>query len=41
MPEPYKLYLDQMFGLDVAQALLTEGYDVLRASSSSTQTWSI
>jgi predicted nuclease of predicted toxin-antitoxin system len=32
MPEPYKLYLDQMFGLDVAQALRTQGYDVLRAS---------
>ncbi|MBU1209444.1 MAG: DUF5615 family PIN-like protein, partial [Proteobacteria bacterium] len=29
---PYKLYLDQMFGLDVAQALRTQGYDVLRAS---------
>jgi predicted nuclease of predicted toxin-antitoxin system len=32
MPDPYKLYLDQMFGLDVAQALRTQGYDVLRAS---------
>lgn len=32
MPEPYKLYLDQMFSLDVAQALCEEGYDVVRAS---------
>ena len=32
MPDPYKLYLDQMFGLDVAQALRAQGYDVLRAS---------
>ena len=32
MPDPYKLYLDQMFGLDVAQALRDRGYDVLRAS---------
>ena len=32
MSEPYKLYLDQMFGLDVAQALRDQGYDVLRAS---------
>src|SRR4030065_2257668 len=32
MPDPYKLYLDQMFGLDVAQALRDQGYDVLRAS---------
>ncbi|MDP2753610.1 MAG: DUF5615 family PIN-like protein [Nitrospirota bacterium] len=32
MPEPYKLYLDQMFSLDVAQALREEGYDVVRAS---------
>jgi predicted nuclease of predicted toxin-antitoxin system len=32
MPEQYKLYLDQMFGLDVAQALQKEGYDVVRAS---------
>ena len=32
MPNPYKLYLDQMFGLDVAQALRDQGYDVLRAS---------
>jgi predicted nuclease of predicted toxin-antitoxin system len=32
MPEPYRLYLDQMFRLDVAQALRSEGYDVMRAS---------
>jgi predicted nuclease of predicted toxin-antitoxin system len=32
MPEQHRLYLDQMFRLDVAQALLQEGYDVLRAS---------
>jgi len=32
MPEPLKLYLDQMFRLDVAQALLGEGHDVMRAS---------
>jgi len=32
MSEEYKLYLDQMFRVDVAQALREEGYDVLRAS---------
>jgi len=32
MPEQYKLYLDQMFGMDIAQALRDEGHDVLRAS---------
>ena len=32
VPEPLKLYLDQMFRLDVAEALRTEGYDVVRAS---------
>jgi predicted nuclease of predicted toxin-antitoxin system len=32
MPEQHRLYLDQMFRLDVAQALKKEGYDVLRAS---------
>ena len=32
MPEQYRLYLDQMFKLDVAQALQKEGYDVVRAS---------
>jgi predicted nuclease of predicted toxin-antitoxin system len=32
MPEPLKLYLDQMFTLDVAQALRDKGYDVIRAS---------
>jgi predicted nuclease of predicted toxin-antitoxin system len=30
--EIYRVYLDQMFHLDVARALLDEGYDVLRAS---------
>ena len=32
MPETYRLYLDQMFRADVAQALREQGYDVLRAS---------
>ena len=32
MPESYRLYLDQMFRLDVAQALHSAGYDVVRAS---------
>jgi len=32
MPEPLKLYLDQMFRMDVAQALRDEGHDVVRAS---------
>ncbi len=32
MPDAYKLYLDQMLRLEVAQALRDEGYDVLRAS---------
>lgn len=32
MPEILKLYLDQMFGLDVAEALRGEGYDIVRAS---------
>ncbi len=32
MSEPLKLYLDQMFRLDVAQALRGEGHDVMRAS---------
>ena len=32
MPDPLKLYLDQMFRLDVARALRDEGYDVVRAS---------
>jgi predicted nuclease of predicted toxin-antitoxin system len=31
MPE-FKIYLDQMFNLDVAHALIKEGYDVIRAS---------
>jgi predicted nuclease of predicted toxin-antitoxin system len=32
MPDGYRLYLDQMFRMDVAQALTREGYDVIRAS---------
>ncbi len=28
----WKIYLDQMFGVDVAQTLHEEGFDVLRAS---------
>ncbi|MDP3282993.1 MAG: DUF5615 family PIN-like protein [Desulfobacterales bacterium] len=32
MPENFNLYLDQMLRLDVAVALRSEGYDVLRAS---------
>lgn len=32
MSKPLKLYLDQMFQVDVAQALREQGYDVLRAS---------
>jgi len=32
MPEPYKFYLDQMFSLEVSQALRREGYDIIRAS---------
>ncbi len=32
MPDPYKFYLDQMLGLQVAQRLREENYDVLRAS---------
>jgi predicted nuclease of predicted toxin-antitoxin system len=32
MSEEYKLYLDQIFRVDVAQALSDEGYDVLRAA---------
>ncbi len=32
MPESIKLYLDQMFRIDVSQALSNEGYDVMRAS---------
>lgn len=32
MPEQYKLYLDQMFKVNVAQTLRDQGYDVLRAS---------
>ena len=32
MSNTLKLYLDQMFQLDVAQTLRDQGYDVLRAS---------
>jgi predicted nuclease of predicted toxin-antitoxin system len=32
MPKPFNLYLDQMFQIDVAQALRNEGHEVLRAS---------
>jgi len=32
MPEPFKLYLDQMLQLGVAEALRGEGHDVMRAS---------
>ncbi len=32
MPATHKLYLDQMFSLDVARALREQGYDVVRAS---------
>lgn len=32
MSKPLKLYLDQMFHVNVAQALREQGYDVLRAS---------
>jgi predicted nuclease of predicted toxin-antitoxin system len=32
MPEQHRLYLDQMFRLEVAQVLQNERYDVLRAS---------
>lgn len=34
MPEPVRLCLDQMFRVDVAQALRGQGYDVVRASES-------
>ncbi len=32
MPEIHRLYLDQMLRIEVAQALIDEGHDVLRAS---------
>jgi len=32
VPKAFRLYLDQMLRLEVAQALADEGYDVLRAS---------
>jgi hypothetical protein len=32
MPEPFKLYLDQMLRLEVAHALRNAGHDVMRKS---------
>ena len=32
MPEPLRIYLDQMFRSDVADALRNNGHDVIRAS---------
>lgn len=32
MPDLYKIYLDQMFRIEVAQALRAGGHDVVRAS---------
>jgi len=32
MPDMLKIYLDQMFQVNVAQALREQGYDVIRAS---------
>jgi predicted nuclease of predicted toxin-antitoxin system len=32
MPKSYRLYLDQMFGLEIARALRDQGHDILRAS---------
>jgi predicted nuclease of predicted toxin-antitoxin system len=32
MPKEYRLFLDQMFKVDVAQELREEGYDVLRTA---------
>jgi hypothetical protein len=32
MPELLRLYLDQMFRLEVAEALRAKGHDVVRAS---------
>lgn len=32
MPEAFRLYLDQMFNQEVAQVLLKEGHNVIRAS---------
>ena len=34
MPETCRLYLDQMLRIEVAEALVNEGHDVLRASDS-------
>ncbi len=35
MREMYKLYLDQMFRVEMAETLRNEGYDVVRASETS------
>ena len=32
MSDTLKIYMDQMFGIDVAEALHGEGYDIVRAS---------
>ena len=32
MPEPFKLYLDQMLRMEVAQALRNAGHDTVRTS---------
>jgi predicted nuclease of predicted toxin-antitoxin system len=32
MPDKYKLYLDQMFRVEITQSLREQGYDVIRAS---------
>lgn len=32
MPEGFRLYLDQMFNLDITRALKEQGHDVIRAS---------
>jgi len=32
VPEPYRIYLDQMFRVHVAEALRTAGHNVMRAS---------
>jgi hypothetical protein len=32
MPETFRLYLDQMLRVDVAEALRGEGHDVVRVS---------
>jgi predicted nuclease of predicted toxin-antitoxin system len=34
MPKTLKLYLDQMFRVDIAESLRNQGYDVVRVSES-------